>query len=147
MKTRTKVLLLVAAGSLALPGCETVRDLIHGEGGGGGVKMLSCSGTCNVWINVTDCSISDPGPISVAKGRSKINWHLTSGRHDFTATGIHFPGGTPSAFSNPSHPQKGVFTWEDNNPGENKKHYKYQIDVVRDGNATVCSIDPDVVNE
>ena len=154
MKTRTRMLLSLAAASVAVAGCQLM------QGGGGGVPagggpgtMGNCTpGGCQVWVTVNDgpsaCTVVDPGSLLVsAKQRVLITWHLSSPRADFTANdGIWFKRGQGTVFSGNHRVQKGVFqVWDDYSTPNNAGHFNYRIKVTTDSGHS-CDLDPEVVN-
>jgi hypothetical protein len=134
----TKAVFGVGVFGLAIAGCATLL----------GEKSVSCSApVCHVTVAITDCTITNPEPVHIAKGTHDILWTIHStGRPDFTANGIRFGTGTNGVFSNPNRPGAGMYRWTDyNDPNAPAKYYKYTIEITSGGKT--CSIDPDVMND
>lgn len=145
MKTRTKLLLSLAAASAVLAGCSAMHMM--GGGGGPGMKSITCtSAPCTVYVDVDNCTITDPGTLHVRPhGAVPIHWKLTSANHDFTGAGITFQSGAP--FNCPGKGGKGEFVCIDTYTTAGGP-YKYTIQVIKDGAPSSCQpLDPDVVNE
>ena len=142
MKTRTRMLLSLAAASLAVAGCQLM------QGGGAGVPAGGGPGV--VWVTVNDgtsgCTVLDPGSLAVKlKQKVLITWHLSPGS-DFTTDGITFKQGQDSVFSGNQRTQKGVYqVWDDYSNANNAGTFHYRIKVATDS-GHACEIDPEVVN-
>ena len=152
MKTRTRMMLSLAAASLAVAGCQLMQGGGTPAGGGPGVgtKSICTAAQCQVFVTVNDgpsaCTVVDPGSLAV-KLRQKvlITWHL-SPRSDFTTDGITFKQGQGSVFSGNQRTQKGVYqVWDDYSTPNNAGHFNYRIKVTTDS-GHACDIDPEVVN-
>jgi len=155
MKTRTKVLLSLLAASVLATGCEMMEHREHERGYRdhergyvqplAGVRIDCGNPTCFVTVDVSNCSVGDPGELHIYhKGPTEIIWRLTAGDHDFTPNGITFRGGP---FSGGHSMGRGVFTVHDDNRGGGMR-YKYAITVKKDGAPGNCPVkDPDVINE
>ena len=142
---RTLAHFYFAAGFAALAGCAQM-----------GIQTppphtlpVNCkAGDCTVTVTVTGCGRNqyrvDREPLVVDRQyNGPIHWDLATSGYSFAANGIDIKQGNDAEFDGKDHKPK-KFKW--NNKHSNYKTYKYDINLVRDGQTGVCTYDPSIMN-